>query len=114
MVRFDPHLEVSPFVLFRRLAEGRGPLLVDARAEPRDRTLAGAERLTGDDWAPPEGVEAVLFDDDGAEALPIVERLAAEGHRVKLLFGGLELYAFALDPEVVGRETYLIELAPPE
>ena len=27
--------------------------------------------------------------------------------RVKMLFGGLELYEFSLDPEVVGSETFL-------
>ena len=35
-------------------------------------------------------------------------RLQAQGYpRVKALFGGLELYEFSLDPEVVGSETYL-------
>lgn len=28
--------------------------------------------------------------------------------RVEALFGGLELYEFSLDPEVVGQETYLV------
>ena len=31
--------------------------------------------------------------------------------RVKALFGGLELYEFSLDPEVVGQETYLLRSA---
>ena len=29
---------------------------------------------------------------------------------VKALFGGLELWKFSLDPNVVGEHTYLIEL----
>jgi hypothetical protein len=51
----------------------------------------------------------VLFDDDGNTAVALARELQAAGHaRVRALFGGLELYAFALDPEVVGAETFLI------
>ena len=45
------------------------------------------------------------------KAEPIVRELQAAGHqRLRMLFGGLELYQFALDPEVVGKETYLTSL----
>ena len=108
MVQFDPRLEVSPFTLFRRLRDGRPLLLFDARARPGERSLKGAQPFPGDDWTPPADSEVVLFDDDGSEALPLVQRLQDEGHpRVRLLFGGLDLYEFSLDPRVVGEETYL-------
>ncbi len=110
VVEFDPRLEISPFQLFRRLAEGRAPLLVDVRgAERSGRTLAGAEPLAGDDWQPPAERDVVLFDDDGDAAVALAAQLQAAGHaRVRALFGGLELYEFSLDPRVVGAETYLV------
>jgi TfoX/Sxy family transcriptional regulator of competence genes len=50
----------------------------------------------------------VLFDEDGSVAAELAKALRERGAiRVRALFGGLELYAFALDPEVVGAETYL-------
>ena len=50
----------------------------------------------------------VLFDYDGVEALPLAERYQSEGHaNVKALFGGLQLWRFSLDPEVVGQDTFL-------
>ena len=108
IVRFDPMLEVSPFTLFRRLADGRAPRLVDVRAEPSERTLRGAERMPGSDWRPEPNDEVLLFDEDGSEALPIVSKLRESGfEHVKMLFGGLELYEFSLDPEVVGSDTFL-------
>lgn len=107
-MEFDPRLEISPFVLFRRLQEGRAPLLIDVRREPGPLSLAGAERLPGGEWTPEPDTEIVFFDDDGGEALPLVERYQAAGHaNVKMLFGGLTLYEFALSPDVVGAETYL-------
>lgn len=110
VVQFDPLLEMSPFTLFRRLREERAPLLVDVRAAPGRLRLTGAVEWPGEEWAPPDDRDTVLFDDDGSEALPIAIRLQGEGHeRVRLLFGGLELYEFSLDPAVVGEETYLTE-----
>jgi 3-mercaptopyruvate sulfurtransferase SseA len=51
----------------------------------------------------------VLFDEDGAAALESARRLQAAGHpRVRALFGGLALWDFSLDPQVVGEETYLV------
>jgi len=51
----------------------------------------------------------VLFDDDGTTAVQLAAELIEAGHpRVRALFGGLELYEFSLDPQVVGAETYLI------
>ena len=111
VVAFDPRLEISPFALFRILDEGREVLLVDVRPVSGRRTLAGAEPVEGDDWRPPEGVDVVLFDDDGSAAVELAARLIESGHqRVRALFGGLDLYEFSLDPQVVGAETYLRDL----
>lgn len=108
VVQFDPRLEVSPFTLFRRLAEGSAPLLVDVRPEPGPLTLAGAERHPEAGWEPPADRDVVLFDDDGAAAVARARDLQERGRpRVKALFGGLQLYEFSLDPQVVGEETYL-------
>lgn len=109
VVHFNPLLEVSPFTLFRRLRDGREVLLYDARAELSELTLAGAVALPKGDWQPVADKDVILFDEDGSEALPIVEKLQARGFsRVKILFGGLKLYEFSLDPEVVGTETFLV------
>ncbi len=108
--QFDPELEVSPFALFRALKEGRPPRLVDVRAAPGALTLAGAIPWPGPEWTPPAGEDVVLFDEENAEAVEIARRLQEAGFpRVRALFGGLALYDFALDPVVVGAETFLIE-----
>lgn len=108
VVQFDPQLEVTAFTLFRRLREGRETMLVDVREDPDGRSLEGARPLPSPDWEPPADADVVLFDDDGREALPHVQRLREAGFdRVRMLFGGLDLYEFSLDPEVVGEETYL-------
>ena len=108
IVQFDPLLEISPFTLFRRMKDGRSPVLIDVRADPRGKTLKGAKAYAGEQWEPDEGVETVLFDLDGSEAEPIVRRLLSAGfEQVKMLFGGLDLYEFSLDPQVVGDETFL-------
>ena len=109
VVEFDPQVEISPFALFRRLRDGRNvPLLVDLRPAPADFTLAGALPWPGADWEPPDDADTVLFDDDGARAVAMTRELQARGcERVRALFGGLDLYRFALDPEVVGAETFL-------
>lgn len=111
VVQFDPLLEISPFTVFRRLDEGPPLVLVDVRREPQGKTLSGALPYPGDDWEPPEDEQVVLFDQDGSEAEPIARRLQAAGYQnVKMLFGGLELYEFSLDPRVVGERTYLDDL----
>jgi len=109
VLRFDPRTEVSPFALFRALKEGRPPRLVDVRTAPGALTLAGAIPWPGPEWTPPAGEDVVLFDDDGGDALETARRLQEAGFpRVRALFGGLALYDFALDPEVVGAETFLV------
>lgn len=111
-VQFDLELELSPFVLFRRLKEGRPTLLLDTRSQPASqRTLSGAAPWPGPDWRPdsPEQ-EVVLFDEDGTECTEHVIRLRQAGYsRVRMLFGGLDLYEFSLDPKVVGDGTFLID-----
>lgn len=109
VVQFDPQLEISPFVLFRRLSEGHAPLLVDVRSEPGRLTLGGAVPYPGPEWAPPADRDVVLFDDDGGTALDGARHMQAAGWpRVRALFGGLELYEFSLDPEVLGQPTFLV------
>jgi hypothetical protein len=107
-IHFDPQLEISPFTLFRQLKEGHPPLLVDVRPAPGRLSLAGAIPGAGAEWTPPDRVDVVLFDDDGALAVEVARRLQAGGFsQVRALFGGLELYEFSLDPAVVGAETFL-------
>ena len=109
VVEFDPRVEISPFTLFRQLSANQAPLLIDAREGRVALTLRGAEILPAGSWTPPADRDVVLFDDDGSVAVPRARALQASGHpRVRALFGGLELYAFALDPEVVGAETFLV------
>ncbi len=109
VVQFDPQLEVSPFILFRRLKENQAPILIDVRPEPGRLTLQGAIPYPGPDWSPPADQDVVLFDDDGAVAIDGARHMQAAGYpRVKALFGGLDLYEFSLDPDVVGQETFLI------
>ena len=109
VVQFDAQLEVSPFVLFRRMKEGKAPVLIDVRPQPGGLTLAGAIPYPGPEWSPPAEEDVVLFDDDGSVAIDGARHMQAGGWpRVKALFGGLELYEFSLDPEVVGEETFLV------
>ena len=109
VVQFDPQHEVSPFALFRLMREGKPPLLIDVRPEAGPLTLQGALPYPGPDWSPPKEEDVVLFDDDGSLAIDGARHMQAAGWpRVKALFGGLELYEFSLDPEVVGAETYLV------
>lgn len=106
-IDLDPEAEITPHALFRELSEGRRPLLVDVRAEGGRFSLAGAVAWPGEAWEPP-GAGAVLFDDDGRAARDLARRLRARGFaRVRSLYGGLRLYDFALDPEVVGSERFL-------
>jgi len=110
VVQFDPQIEISPFALFRRLKDGDPPLLLDVRAAPGKLSLHGAIPYPGPEWSPPADRDVVLFDDDGATAVDGARHMQAAGWpRVKALFGGLELYEFSLDPEVVGEETFLVK-----
>lgn len=109
VVQFDPQLEVSPFALFRRIKDGDPAVLIDVRPAPGRLSLQGALPYPGPDWAPPADRDVVLFDDDGITAVDGARHMQAAGWpRVRALFGGLELYEFSLDPQVVGEETFLV------
>lgn len=109
VVQFDPQLEVSPFALFRRMKEGDAPLLVDVRPAPGRLSLQGVISYPGPEWSPPRERDVVLIDDDGSIAIDGARHMQAAGWgNVRALFGGLELYEFSLDPEVVGEETFLV------
>jgi hypothetical protein len=108
IVEFDPRLEISPFTLFRRLQNGDDLLLVDVRSDPSGWTLRGAIRPEDAEWQPPADQAVLLFDDDGTTSVALTQRLQSRGHeQVRALFGGLQLYEFSLDPDVVGQETFL-------
>ncbi len=107
VVVFDAALEISPFTLFRRLSDGIETTLIDVRPERGGRELAGA--LSIDDLPDDRQQPIVLFDDDGSRALEHARKLQEAGYPfAKALFGGLDLYEFSLDPEVVGAETFLV------
>jgi rhodanese-related sulfurtransferase len=109
VVQFDPQLEVSPFALFRRMKDGDPPLLIDVRPAPGRLSLQGAIPYPGPEWSPPRDRDVVLIDDTGSSAIEGARHMQAAGWpNVKALFGGLELYEFSLDPEVVGAETFLV------
>jgi rhodanese-related sulfurtransferase len=109
IVTFDPILEISPFTLLKRLQRDQPPLLIDIRPVPGNRTLAGAVSQPNPKWTPDEtDAEVVLFDEDGSLAVAAAHRLQEAGFsRIKALFGGLELYEFALDPEILESDTFL-------
>jgi hypothetical protein len=112
----DPETQITPYALFRALAEGRPPLLVDLRGAGAfaRRHLAGSQRLRTlateaeavehlrRELAPAAAV-IVLVDRDGERATQLARRL---GPPFVALYGGLELWRLALVPAVVG-ETYL-------
>jgi hypothetical protein len=101
---FEEEIHVSPYELFRRLVDGERPALVDLR--PAGLTLAGARRgLLPDDWT----VGTILIDRDGREASARAREARVLGRDVKALYGGIELWDFALDPLVVGEERFLRE-----
>jgi hypothetical protein len=101
---FEEEIHVSPYELFRRLQEGERPPLVDLR--DAGLTLVGARRgLSSEEW--PAG--AILIDHDGRQASARAREIQALGREVKALYGGIELWDFALDPLVVGEERFLAE-----
>lgn len=120
VVQFDPTVEVSPFSLFRLLKAGSPPSLIDVRMDAQEeagvevqadlRSLRGAESMPDEAWTPAEpDTEVVLFDDNGTRAVDVARRLQRDGFpRARALFGGLDLYEFSLDPEIVGSDTFLI------
>ena len=111
VVELDPLLELSPFTLFRRLHEERALTLVDVRSTPSGSTFRGSIRLPGPAWEPSTDETVLLFDEDGTDAVYLARDLQSRGFEtVRALFGGLQLYEFSLDPEVVGQETYLVPI----
>ena len=114
-LRFDPDLDVSPFELFRALRDGDPLLLIDL-GEPGSPSLAGAMREPADLASLARGSNLVLFDRDGSRGRRRAGELRARGLQARALYGGLDLYAFALDPLVVGDERFLtppLQEAPP-
>lgn len=109
IVELDPNIEVTPFELFRRLRDSASPLrLVDLRSSPRGWTLRGAVFRSAETVTEDAEVDTVVFDLDGRLGPDVVRRLRARGEtRIWALFGGLELYRFCLDPEIVGSDTFL-------
>lgn len=118
---FDPGIHVSPFRLFRWLHDAReglcaAPVLLDVRPSevrgaPGARTMRDARPFT-DSTSPPADRDLVLIDDDGRKATDLARRLREEQKeaaptQIWALYGGLELYDFALDPQVVGDERFL-------
>lgn len=99
-VELDVRCQISPFTVYRRLAEGETLVLVDLRSagsRPRPPSLRDAQERPGRDWRPPPDVDAVLIDQDGRGALERARELRSRGHsRVRALFGGLDLWDLAL------------------
>src|ERR1700687_3242848 len=113
VVQLDTQLEVRPHTTPGRRKEGDPPLLIDVRPAGGRLALMGARALPGKEWTPPPEMDVVLVDDGGAWSVEIARRLQAAGFpRVRALFGGLQLYEYSLDPQVVGPETYLIKRQP--
>ena len=111
VVQFDPQLEVPPYTVYRRLKEGDPPLLIDVRPAGGRLALMGARAMPAPDWTPPREMDVVLVDDDGATAVEMARVFQAAGFpKVRALFGGLQLYEFSLDQQVVGTENYLIKV----
>ena len=99
------------FFLMTRVSES--PLWLEQQrlraGKPGRLSIEGSVPYPGPEWSPPADRDVVLIDDDGSIAIDGARHMQASGYpRVKALFGGLELYEFSLDPEVVGQETYLI------
>jgi hypothetical protein len=108
-LRFDPEAQLSPLTLFRWLCEGRTPRRVDLAADEAGPTLRGAEPWTGETTGWGEDETVVLLDLDGGAAVALARSLQGQGfHGTRALYGGLVLYDFVLDPEVVGPERFLI------
>jgi hypothetical protein len=99
-VELDLGCQISPYTVYRRLAEGEVLLLVDLRTAasgPRPRPLRHALGPPARDWLPPPDSDVVLFDQDGESALERARELRSRGHaRVWALFGGLDLWDLAL------------------
>jgi hypothetical protein len=118
VVDLDSTVHVSPYALFRWLRSRRSLILVDVRPSGKRRgrlSLVDAVPHPERGWLDlPPHRDVVLFDDDGDRATHLARRYRQQGHlRVRSLFGGLSLYDFALDPQVVGSERHLSDSATP-
>jgi hypothetical protein len=107
-IDFDPRRHLSPYRLFRWLRERRPLTLLDLRPPPVSITLAGARPFGNPQDLSAADNPIVLFDLDGASAAEALEGLPAElRSTARILFGGIELYEYCLDPQVVGEERFL-------
>ncbi len=114
---FDPDLHIAPAALLHKLRcvfakKGASLQVFDMRTGEVETRLRGAEPLPegkkGDvHWSPTPGVEVVLIDEDGSAATEAARAWRQAGYEnVRALYGGMRLYEFSLDVEVVG-ERYL-------
>ena len=110
---FDPEIHVSPHALFRRLQDAAesakvAPRLLDLRPPGAAVRFRGAVGFSEGVRAPHARTLVILVDDDGLEATRRARELREAGHTgVYALYGGMELYDYALDPLVVGPERFL-------
>jgi hypothetical protein len=108
-IQFVPGVHVSPFELYRSLVEGHPMVLTDIRPEPCRKTLTDA-RTPAKGGEPARDADWVLFDDDGVAARDRATEMQSLGFLgCRALYGGLALYELAIDPQVVGPDTYLVE-----
>ncbi len=104
---FDHALHIAPVALFDRLRAGTPPLILDLRVGRPTLRLRGAVHWTPTTW-PFGTVEAVLIDDDGAQATQITRALHDGGHNtVRALYGGLRLLDFTLHPAEIRGDRYV-------
>lgn len=109
VVSFDPTLEVTPFELFTRLREGVDvPMLVDLREGTTAWRLRGSVLASQTEIEPPVDRDAVFYDQDGTLSAKSVRSWRERGYiRTWALMGGIDLYRFCLDPDVLETDTFL-------
>lgn len=106
---FDPDLHIAPAALLHKLRAGASLQLLDMRTGAVETRLRGAEPLPEGKkwdvhWSPTPGVDAVLVDEDGTAATEAVRAWRRAGYGdVRAIYGGMRLYEYSLDAEVVGE-----------